>query len=108
MDVSAYLAEAAALRLATLIRRRAVRYDERDDIGIACVALRIDPTQEDVDHPVADLYRALVLLADSNKNPMLYLSFLHCEWLKQAIQRLDNHWQRQLGSDADNNSNSVR
>ena len=48
MDVSAYLAEAAALRLATLIRRRAVRYDERDDIGIACVALRIDPTQEDV------------------------------------------------------------
>jgi hypothetical protein len=49
--------------------------------------LGVDPDDPQVDHPLADLYRALHLSAAGNG--MIYLSIRHGELLNVAIRRLE-------------------
>ena len=87
MDISPYLADAVAHRLSRLITHRAAHHDERQDVGIACIVFDIDPAVDAEDHPLADLYRALVLC--NEPQAIVYLSQLHCSWLVLAIQVLE-------------------
>lgn len=69
-------------RLTNYIDKRCIYGRDRTDVLRAATALGLEL---DADRPLADLYRALHLSADDQ---MLYLSVEHCEWLKNAMQRL--------------------
>ena len=75
--------------LRLIIRRECAWLDERDNILTAAKALGIDPAHPDVNHPLADLYRALHLSVANNG--VIYLSREHCRLLPKTIHRLGRH-----------------
>ena len=68
---------------ATLSNADAPGLDERDDIKLSVDALKLDPADPDVDHPLVDLYRALHLSARTNE--MVYLSAEHKQLLADCV-----------------------
>ena len=83
------LRHATAERLRRMITRGCVWSDEHADIKLAVDALGLDPADPDVDHPLVDLYRALLLSARLNE--MLYLSVEHKRWLAGCVDLLSGH-----------------
>ena len=72
-------------RLTKIINRKCLWPDEREDVLVACKAIGIDPYDPEVDHHLADLYRALHI---NENNEMIYLSPQHTVFLNIAIEIL--------------------
>ncbi len=79
----ATLRHATAERLRRMVDRGCAWPDERGDIKLALDALKLDPADPDVDHPLIDLYRALLLSARTSE--MMYLSAEHKRLLTDCV-----------------------
>lgn len=71
-------------RVISMIVRRCVFGRDRGDILTAVKSLGVT-IDDEIDHPLVDLYKALYLTQDSE---MVYLSVEHCNFLKVSIEQM--------------------
>jgi hypothetical protein len=88
IDVSTFrrfYVSAAADRLRLMTTRSCVFADEREDVAFALLVFGLDPTNPEADHPLIDLYIALIFVSGSSGS--IHLDREHKRWLSEAYHR---------------------